>query len=241
MSRFDSKLLRTLCTGGACLLGVGLLLAVSKADVAVSQPAAVCGNVDFDFPDAPPASMELDVSQGMFHDLFGIGDAAIAGAVESLRQAAGEKAGGQKSPVAAEQLDAVRQLLQLSGNLVQGVRVRVYELDSSKAEVTGKLSAYYDKKLHAGNWETVVRVHDDGDVLSVAVLRSGGAVKGLFVIGDDGDNLVLANVGCDISPENIKKLTAAAAKSGLDAQLGQALVIKVQELRSPTDAPDEMP
>ncbi len=224
MSRFDSKLLRTLCTGGACLLGVGLLLTVSKAEVAVSQPAAVCGNVDFDFPDAPPASMELDVSQGMFHDLFGIGEAAVAGVVEGLAHSTAANADDDEAKATAEGLAAAQQVVQLIGKFVQGARFNGYELSSDKAEDAKKIDSYYTKKLRAQNWQTIFRMRDGDETYAVSALRSDGAIKGLFVFACDGDDVYLLNLVCDISPDNVKNLTTAAAQMGLKVSASQSLI-----------------
>jgi hypothetical protein len=218
---------------------VALLSVAAMAEESVSKTVAANGNIDLDCPDAPRATFELDLSQGMFHDLFGIGDAAIAGAVESLKQTATDKTDSKESHLAAEQLEAVQQLLQLSGNLVQGVRVRVYELGTDKQDPTEKFSAYYGNKLHAGNWESVCRVHDDDTTVAVSVLRSSGAIKGVFLIANDGDNVVLTNMVCDISPDNMKKLGAAIAKSGLDTDLKHVIDIQMQEFRTPAEPPAE--
>lgn len=232
-----------------CLAGMALVallgVAAMAEESASKTTAAASGNIALDCPDAPRATFELDLSQGMFQDLFGIGDAAIAGAVESLKQSAG-KADGKESHLAAEQLEAVRQLVQLSGNLVQGVRVRVYELGKDKTAPTDKFLEYYGKKLHTGNWETVFRVHDDDQSVDVSVVRSNGSIKGLFIIGTDYENLILANVVCDVSPENMKKLGAAIANSGLQDELGQALQIKIctsctRPAEVPADTPAEKP
>jgi hypothetical protein len=40
----------------------------------------------------------------------------------------------------------------------------------------------------------------------------------------------LANLVCDVSPENIKKLTSAAAKIGLENGLQQVLETKMREM-----------
>jgi hypothetical protein len=59
--------------------------------------------------------------------------------------------------------------------------------------------------------------------VQIAAVRSDGAIKGLFIIASEGNNLVLVNVTCDISPENAKKLTTAAVKAGLQAGLDKHL------------------
>jgi hypothetical protein len=65
----------------------------------------------------------------------------------------------------------------------------------------------------------------------VALLRKNGAVLGAFVVASDGHSLVLANVVGDVSPENVKKLTSAAAKIGLENGLQQVLDRKIHNLK----------
>jgi hypothetical protein len=56
-------------------------------------------------------------------------------------------------------------------------------------------------------------------------------VLGAFVVASDGRSLVLANVVGDVSQANVKKLTSAAAKIGLENGLQNALDLKMQKLR----------
>jgi hypothetical protein len=59
--------------------------------------------------------------------------------------------------------------------------------------------------------------------VQVSAVRSDGSIKGLFIVASEGNNLVLVNVICDISPENAKQLSTAAVKAGLQAGLGKEL------------------
>ena len=63
----------------------------------------------------------------MFRDLFGLGDAAAAGVAETLFRSAEGDDGAQGVRMAAEQLEAARQILQLASEVVREVRIRVYE------------------------------------------------------------------------------------------------------------------
>ena len=76
---FRTTLEATGIRGTAACLGFILLLGtIARADGPIANATTTLGNVDFDYADAPAANVELDLSQGMFHDLFGIGDAAVA-------------------------------------------------------------------------------------------------------------------------------------------------------------------
>ena len=65
------------------------------------------------------AKFELDVGQGMFQDLFGIGEAAVAGVVEGLAQSAAADGGEDEAKATAEGLAAVQHVVQLVGKFVQ--------------------------------------------------------------------------------------------------------------------------
>ena len=65
-------------------------------------------------------------------------------------------------------------------------------------------------------------------MIDVWAYRNSGAVKGLFIAASDKGNLLLANVVCDISPENVQKLTTAATNSALQAGLAQVIEMKMK-------------
>ena len=52
----------------------------------------------------------------------------------------------------------------------------------------------------------------------------------------DGDNVVITNIVCDISPENVKKLTSTATKVGLEHGLAQVIEQKMKQLPVAVDA-----
>ena len=199
------------------------------------------GRIDFEAADLPAPTVEIDLSQGMVRDLFGIGDAAVAGVAESLLQSAEKSDGAAATRLAAEQLAAARQIMQLAGEVVQEVRIRVYRGlpdDSMKPE---SLAAQFDEQLRAGNWDNVVRVRESNQSVRVTLLRDEGAVHGIFIIaGNQGKEIVLANVVSDISPENVKKLTSAATKIGLENGLAQIIEAKMSKRHphAPVAAPE---
>jgi hypothetical protein len=239
MSCVQSFLIRRMsrCVAFALVAYFGVVAAYAQALAA--EPASTAGRIDFDEAKLPPATVEIDLSEGMFGDLLGLGEAAVAGVVEQLQQAAGKTAGAEGTRLAAEQLAAAQQILELARGVVQEVRVRVYEDVPDDVSQPAQLMAQYDEQLQAGNWENVVRVRDGDDNVRVSLLRDDGAVRGAFIIVSDGSDLVLANVVGNVSPENVKKLTSAAAKIGLENGLQQALEVKMRQLhrRLPPHAP----
>ena len=67
--------------------------------------------------------------------------------------------------------------------------------------------------------------------MQVSAVRSDGAIKGLFIIASESNNLVLVNVICDISPENAKRLSTAAVKAGLQAGLDKHLEEAIKHMK----------
>ena len=81
--------------------GIALSDAIRRATQMGSPPRSFCvcalpifkllqprtnsptGRLDFEAANLPTANVEVDLSQAMFKDLFGIGDAAIAGVAEA--------------------------------------------------------------------------------------------------------------------------------------------------------------
>lgn len=206
------------------------LAAAAHSQATAADSGSPIGRIDFTVAKLPEANVEVDVSQEMFRDLFGIGDAAIAGVAETLMKATGDSDTAKSTKLAAEQLEAARQIVQLAGNVVREVRVRVYEDMPKDSESPAKLFGQFDEQLKSAHWETLVKVHDGENVVRVSAIRHEGALKGIFVNVTDGDSLVLANVVCDISPENVKKLTSTATKVGLDNGLAQQIAMKMKHM-----------
>ncbi len=224
-------------SGNLVLAAATLLLAVvAHAEAVAADGPSTVGRIDFEAAKLPEANVEVDLSQDMFKSLFGIGDAALTGVAESLVKSTNTSEGAKGARLAADQLEAARRILQLAGNVVREVRVRVYESlpeDSSGAE---KLFEPFDEQLHANKWETLARIHDDENIVRVSAVRNGGAIQGIFVTATDGDSVVIANLVCDISPENVKTLTSTATKVGLENGLAQVLEQKMKKFSRTNDS-----
>jgi hypothetical protein len=204
--------------------------AQTQSDSNAANPPA--GRIDFSRINLPPATVELDLTQGMVNDLFGIGDAAAAGVAESLLKAADANRGAEGTRLAAQKLAAAREILQLTRQVVREVRVRVYDNRPNEPEVPfDKLMAQFEDQLRTANWETVARIRQGRQNARVALLREEGAVRGAFLILTEGSDVVVANIVADISPDNVKKLTAAASAIGLEAGLMDVLETEMRQLR----------
>jgi hypothetical protein len=205
----------------ASLLFVALVARPVLADDDTEK--RVIGRIDFEGADLPPANIEVDLSHGMFSDLFGIGDAAIAGIADTLSQNSDANKHPEATRAAAEQLQAARQIFDLAGDVVHEVRVRGYE------EMPEGVVSYFDSKL-SDDWETLVRVRKGDENARVSLFRQDGAVRGIFVIATEGNGLIIVNAVCDVSPDNVKKLTTAATRIGLENGLAQEINEKMQKM-----------
>jgi hypothetical protein len=227
-------------TAGAVAAMVFCLAVRAYAQDNSDRESTAPGRIDFEAADLPASAVEIDLSQGMVRDLFGIGDAALAGAAETLMQSSDRSNGSPATRLAAEQLAAARKIVELASQVVQEARIRVYRGASGEALDLESLAARFDNQLRAGKWENVVRVRENEQSVRVSLLRDGGAVHGVFIIaGSPGREIVLANLVCDLSPENIKQLISAATKIGLENGLAQAIEAKMG--RGPGHPPVEPP
>jgi hypothetical protein len=202
----------------------------SAQDSAAKSASATPGRVEFDFAGGPEANVEFDLGPGMANDLFGIGDALVAGVSDALAKAAGTKPGSDGTRFAAEQVKAAREIVQTVQQVVHGVRVRAYKSEGDSPAGVDKLLAHYSEKLQSENWETILKAHERNQTLTVSAIRDAGSIKGVFVAGTDSRDTLLINVICDVSPENVKKLSNAAVSSGLQAGLGKVLEDKLSKM-----------
>ena len=231
MSAIRCFLARRAGSLGAFAAVVFYVAAAAPAQESERRESRPTGHIDFAAADLPPANIEVDLSQGMFRDLFGIGDAAVAGVAETLLASAEENRGAEGARLAAEQLAAARQIMQLAAEVVREVRVRVYEDLPEGSARPEEMAGKFDDQLSQGEWDNVVRVREDEASVRVSLLREDGAIRGVFVVAAENDELVLVNVVCDVSPENAKRLTSAAAKIGLENGLQQVIEMKMREMK----------
>ena len=212
---------------GAVAVAV-LFLGIVAAQAQSTAADGPTGRIDFAAASLPPATVEVDLTQDMFGDLIGLGDAAVAGVVNRSCSRPGRRVATRKlstwPPISSKPRDR-------SSNRQQGrprsARVRVYKNLGDKAENMPDMLSRFDGQLSSGGWDTVVRMRDSDESVRVSLVRSEGAIRGAFVVVADGEDVVLVNVVCDVSPENVKKLSAAATKIGLDNGLEEAIKAKL--------------
>jgi hypothetical protein len=199
-----------------------------RESVGVSDDA----RVDFDHPGGGTATVEVDLPAGLLGDVVGLGDAAIAGVAEGLLTA--KASGGAEADVklATNQLAATRTILNSLKGALGEVRLRVYEgRDGAGVPDAESVADHYAKKLEGSAWSKIVNVRDGEDRVTVFMMRDDGAIRGVFVVAGETDDLVLANVLCDLSPERIKQITQQATSIGLELGGEEALREIVKEIR----------
>ncbi len=220
-----------IATNQACV--VTLLLLIASTAHARSENAAphnIVGRVDFDFPDAPPATVEVDLGEGMLKDITGIAQAAIGGIVEGLLESIqGQEKGAIQ--LSARHLASVQEAIASVSGMVREVRVRVYDnIPDNAADIQMSMSAHYQQKAQSLDWDNLVRVHDGNMRVNICAMRNDGAIRGVYVMVSENNQLVLANVVCDLSPEMVKQVTKLATQIGLEVGLEQALQQAMREI-----------
>jgi hypothetical protein len=196
---------------------------------AQSNDSAAAGRVAFDLADAPAATVEVDLTEGLLSAFTGVAKAAIEGVAEALL----ESSEGRSDAIlqSAEHLQAVDAIVETLRNVVREVRVRVYEHGSEETQSTrAAMVEHYQKKLAGTHWESVVRVQEgDGNVV-VFALQDAGTIHGLFTIVSEPDDLVIANVVCDLTPENVKQVTSQATKIGMKVGLEKLIEQAMEQI-----------
>jgi hypothetical protein len=86
----------------------------------------------------------------------------------------------------------------LSG--LQGVRVRVYEVEGDVDKVAARMQRM-SAGLQASNWQPVLVVQDSGVYSRMLVKQDGERIAGLVVMSLDGGEAVLVNIMGDLKPE----------------------------------------
>ncbi len=202
------------------------LIALVASPAAFAQSEKIPGRIDFAAAELPTAKVEIDLTNGVFGDLFGLGDAALAGVTSALSDSDNHHDASEAMMFAAKQVSELRTVMPLAKDVIREVRVRVYE----DSQDFSSLSSRFKNQLEDGDWQQVARVHDDGTSVHVSLLRKDGALRGVFVLVVDDEATVLANLVCDASPEKIEQLANVLTKIGLDTGLRKELQRFVEQM-----------
>lgn len=83
---------------------------------------------------------------------------------------------------------------------LKAVRVYVYDVDGDPRRVRERIDGTW-ARLEADGWKSVVAVHDDGETARALVRMDGPeGIRGLVVMVEDTEQVVLVNVIGDIDP-----------------------------------------
>jgi hypothetical protein len=111
---------------------------------------------------------------------------------------------------------------------LDGVRIRVYEIENNSARVAKRIDAMQDKLLETG-WEPVMLVRDDGEVTHLLAKFSDDRILGLTLLAmedaDEGSGeVVVINLMGEIQPQNFSQVMVALdvdKKSARNVQVAQ--------------------
>jgi hypothetical protein len=219
--------------GEAALAWAAIVALVVSAGAQNAALAAevTAGRIKFDYPGKARATVEVDLDREMFASFFSIGEGAITGAVEALNEAPEGQPGSDAVREAAARAAGAKELIAIAKDVVNDVHVRIYDGIQRDSEESGDIIEHYNKQLDENGWDNVVRVSEGAKGVRVSIARGNDSIQGLFISVFEGDELVLVNLTCDISPENAQRLANAAVKSGLQAGLGPALEKAMKEMK----------
>lgn len=196
------------CLALACLVGASPSLAAEPTDASLPKP-----------------KVSITLSAALMHDVFGVTNAALTGVAEALQEHQG---GGEAVEMTAEQIQSVKQVLELVTDSITGVRLRVYE--KLEPSVYESLVAAHNTRLADEGWEQVVEVNDDREQVRIALRNEEGAVRGVRILAGGGNETVSIDADCDLSPERAQQLTRTATKIAFEFGLEDALEEVVEEV-----------
>ncbi len=209
-----------------------LVLAYAGTASAAESKAKAPGRIEFDHPSTVAPNVSVDLPAGLFRDIAGLGDAALAGIVDGLlKQGKASGASDEDVKLVSEHLSTVRKIVSTIGGAVDEVRVRAYKGGVDKDGAAADVAKFYANKLKETSWDRVVEAHEGEKTASVYLMRDDGALRGIFVVAAKDHDLVLANVVCDVSPDRVKEITEQAVTMGLKLGGDEALREIVGELR----------
>ena len=92
---------------------------------------------------------------------------------------------------------------------LDGVRVRIYDIDGDSERVAGRLAAS-SRELEAEGWTSIALVKGDGQQTHMLARSEGGRMEGLVVLATEADGeVVMVNLIGDLRPEHYADAMAA--------------------------------
>lgn len=91
---------------------------------------------------------------------------------------------------------------------LDGVRIRIYEVDGSAVRVAGRLDRM-SARLQDDGWSPVAVVREPGETVHMLVKSERGRMTGLTVLVLEDDEAVVVNLMGELAPENFTDTMAA--------------------------------
>ncbi len=82
---------------------------------------------------------------------------------------------------------------------LDGVRIRTYEVYGDTDRIRRNFE-HMGEKLGNDGWQSVMLIHDEGELVKMYAKSSGDAVRGLTIVSADEEEIVVVNVMGDIDP-----------------------------------------
>ena len=97
---------------------------------------------------------------------------------------------------------------------LDGVRIRVYEINGDVDRVAARLDAMH-AKLGERDWVPAVEIREPGERVFVLIKEDRGGIAGLTLLSSDGTEVVIVNLMGDLQPDMLgDTLTAFGPEAG---------------------------
>ena len=121
---------------------------------------------------------------------------------------------------------------------LDGVRVKIYDVEPGEAEAVIQDMSAMQQSLLAQAWEPVVLVKEPGESTYLLVKMEGEEIRGITVLNTDGVEAVFVNIMGDLQPEMFTQTVAALNVPAPEIEIAPALSAEQPGL-SPGDHPGE--
>jgi hypothetical protein len=101
---------------------------------------------------------------------------------------------------------------------LDGVRIRIYEIDGDAERVAGRVRDM-SMKLREDDWQPVILIQEDGDQTHMLMRSSGNRIQGLTLITSDHEEAVVINLMGHLDPNNFSNVMAALDVDAPDVEV----------------------
>ncbi len=102
---------------------------------------------------------------------------------------------------------------------LDGVRVRIYEIDGDGLRVAGRIEGM-SARLQAEGWEPVALIREEGEQTHMLMKIRNGEIKGLTLVASDGHSeAVVINLMGDLEPEYFSDVMVALEVDAPEVQV----------------------